>query len=29
MHPSNPPAQAQDLDIIQARAVHQSPLVPP
>jgi hypothetical protein len=29
MHPTNPPAQAQDLDTIQARAVHQSPLVPP
>jgi hypothetical protein len=29
MHPTNPPAQAQDLDVIQARAVHRSPLVPP
>jgi hypothetical protein len=29
MHPTNPPALAQDLDIIQARAVHRSPLVPP
>jgi hypothetical protein len=29
MHPSNPPALAQDFDIIQARAVRRSPLVPP
>ncbi len=29
MHPTNPPALAQDLDLIQARAVHQSRLVPP
>jgi hypothetical protein len=29
MHPTNPPALAQDFDIIQARAVRQSPLVPP
>jgi len=28
MHPTNPPAQAQDWDIIQARAVRLSPLVP-
>jgi hypothetical protein len=29
MHPTNPPALAQDFDIIQARAARQSPLVPP
>jgi hypothetical protein len=29
MHPSNPPALAQDFDIIQARAVRSSPLIPP
>jgi hypothetical protein len=29
MHPTNPPALAQDFDIIQARAVRLSPLVPP
>jgi hypothetical protein len=29
MHPNNPTALAQDFDIIQGRAVRQSPLVPP
>ncbi len=29
MHWNNPPALAQDFDIIQARAAHRSPLVPP
>jgi hypothetical protein len=29
MHWNNPPALAQDFDIVQARAVFRSPLVPP
>jgi hypothetical protein len=28
MHAKNPPVQAQDIDLIQAKAIHSSPLVP-